>query len=68
MFSCLTIYPDDNNTRQVNQARFPQNMDGPHRGVDQESSRKISKYKNWTPAHETKGTTINHKKNPDTDP
>ena len=40
ILSCHTIYPDDNNPPEGNQARFPQDIVGPHREIDQEESGK----------------------------
>ena len=56
IISFRTIYPDENNNPQGNQARFPQGMAGPHRGIDQESQRKICEHENGTTEHETTGT------------
>ena len=59
IFPFRTIYPDNNKPPQSNQDRFTQDMEVPHRCIDQESSRKIDEHNNGTPTHEITVTVIN---------
>ena len=64
VFTCTTFQYNYIKFPQVNQTRFPEDVDGHHIKPYQETPWKIKEYKNGTPAHEETSAKINLRKPP----